>query len=256
MAIDTKRTIVFCFVAFLFAIKLPAQDSCPALNIAHIVPGANMFSPQQEVYLAEAIDASMQLDHVIIRDPALTGRMQAIVDRMARVLPSDHPQFKVALMELPTANAYSTIGGHIYVSPKLVAMVGNDDELAGVLGHEMGHLAAEHIAVSVSDGFRAVLGAKQVGDRKDVIDKWNELHNNWHRMHMSQGDVTHAEKIHEQEELQADAIGSTSSLAPGIPLILSASFSTAWRKRRARRGAFGRTFLARRRKIPSGCARW
>src|SRR5271169_3937650 len=139
-----------------------AQDSCPALNISKVVPGTNIFSEQQQNYLGDAIDASLILEIHTTSDPAVTQRMQDMVDHMAQVLPPGHPKFQVALIELPTANAYSTVGGHIYVSRKLVALVRSEDELAGALAHEMGHLVAQHLAIEISEAFHLVLGVNQV----------------------------------------------------------------------------------------------
>src|SRR3974390_532662 len=65
-----------------------AQDSCPQLAIPQVVPGTNIFSEKQQVYLGGAIDASMRLDLVIINDPEVTARTQSIVDRLAEPLPS------------------------------------------------------------------------------------------------------------------------------------------------------------------------
>ena len=109
------------------------QSPCPVPDTHQVVPGVNIFDAQQQVYLADAIDASLRQDLVIETDPVVTTRLQAIVDHLAEILPPGLPKFQVALVELPTANAFSTIGGRIYVSRKLIALAQNEDELAYVL---------------------------------------------------------------------------------------------------------------------------
>ncbi len=41
-------------------------------------------------------------------------------------------------------NAFALPGGYVYVSRGLLAITNSEDELAGVLGHEIGHVAARH----------------------------------------------------------------------------------------------------------------
>ena len=182
------------------------QSSCPVLDTHQVVPGVNIFNAQQEVYLGDAIDASLGQDLVIENDPVVTARLQAIVDHLAQVLPPSPSKFRVALVKLPTANAFSTVGGRIYVGRKLVALTQNEDELAYVLAHEMGHLVSEHTAIAISDGFAVVLGMKQVGDQKDVVDKWNEYLSNRRRVHASGSNVRRAEKIEQATQVQADSV--------------------------------------------------
>lgn len=193
--------LVFCLQAAAFE-----QSACPAPDTHQVIPGTNLFNQQQQVYLGDAIDASLRQDYVIYTDPAVTARMQAIVDHMAQALPSSQPRFQVALVDLSEANAFSTVGGRIYVGRKLVAQSRSEDELAGVLAHEMGHLVSQHLAIEISDGFQVVLGVKQVGDQKDVIDKWNEFLSNRRRVQASGGDVHRAAKLSQAAEVQADSV--------------------------------------------------
>lgn len=54
--------------------------------------------------------------------------------------------FTVTLLNSPVNNAFAIPGGYIYVTRQLVALMNNEAELAGVLGHEVGHVAARHSA--------------------------------------------------------------------------------------------------------------
>jgi len=54
--------------------------------------------------------------------------------------------FTVTLLNSPVNNAFAIPGGYIYVTRQLVALMNNEAELAGVLGHEVGHVAARHAA--------------------------------------------------------------------------------------------------------------
>jgi len=54
--------------------------------------------------------------------------------------------FTVTLLNSPVNNAFAIPGGYIYVTRQLTALMNNEAELAGVLGHEVGHVAARHSA--------------------------------------------------------------------------------------------------------------
>lgn len=54
--------------------------------------------------------------------------------------------FTVQLLNSPVENAFAIPGGYVYVTRQLLALMNSEDELAFVLGHEVGHVAARHSA--------------------------------------------------------------------------------------------------------------
>lgn len=210
--------IAFLLFSFLLSVPLTAEESCPALTVPKVVPGTNIFSEQQEMWLGDAEAAGIQQSVTVVPDPALTQYMQAIVDRLAQGLPPSHIQFRVKLIDTPTAEAFSIAGGKIYISRKIVATIRNEDEMAGVLAHEMGHIVAHHAATQMSEQFRKVLGVTQVGDSDDVATKWNQYLSNYRRQKMSQGVYEKAYEIEEKEQVQADTIA--------LYLVARAGYST------------------------------
>lgn len=52
--------------------------------------------------------------------------------------------FTVTLLNSPVNNAFAIPGGYVYVTRQLMALMNDEAELAGVLGHEVGHVAARH----------------------------------------------------------------------------------------------------------------
>lgn len=68
--------------------------------------------------------------------------------------------FTVTLLNSPVNNAFAIPGGYVYVTRQLAALMNNEAELAGVLGHEVGHVAARHAAKRQSAATRnSLLGA-------------------------------------------------------------------------------------------------
>lgn len=79
-----------------------------------------------------------------------TGPQAAYVGRVGQSiavrsgLSNARSDFTVTLLNSPVNNAFAIPGGYIYVTRQLMALMNDEAELAGVLGHEVGHVAAQH----------------------------------------------------------------------------------------------------------------
>jgi predicted Zn-dependent protease len=67
--------------------------------------------------------------------------------------------FTVSLLNTPVNNAFAIPGGYVYVTRQLMGLMNNEAELASVLGHEVGHVAARHSQKRNSRATKAGLGA-------------------------------------------------------------------------------------------------
>jgi WD40 repeat protein len=160
----------------LFADITTAQQNCPLPPAIHSVSeGVDIFSDQQEVDLGDAMAESLAQNIKIIHDDTLNAYLNTLGNRLAQNLPPTELNFRFYLMEFPEVNAFSIAGGRVYVSRKLVALAKTDDELAGVLAHELGHIVTHQIAIEMTARLREVLGVKQVGNRADVFEKFHLL---------------------------------------------------------------------------------
>ena len=81
---------------------------------------------------------------------AVTGPQAAYVASVGKNiaiqsgLSNAREDFTVTLLNSPVNNAFAIPGGYVYTTRQLVALMNNEAELAGVLGHEVGHVAARH----------------------------------------------------------------------------------------------------------------
>lgn len=97
---------------------------------------------------------------------ALTGPQASYVESVGKTIATQsglsnaRGDFTVTLLNSPVNNAFAIPGGYIYVTRQLAALMNNEAELAGVLGHEVGHVAARHAAKRQSAATRnSLLGA-------------------------------------------------------------------------------------------------
>lgn len=78
------------------------------------------------------------------------GPQAALVQRVGRTVAAQsgiadaQSQFNFRLLNSPVENAFAIPGGYVYVTRALLALMNNEAELAFVLGHETGHVAARH----------------------------------------------------------------------------------------------------------------
>jgi predicted Zn-dependent protease len=92
----------------------------------------------------------------LIDDPELTEYVVEIGQRLAAQSARSELEWHFNIVEMNDPNAFALPGGFVYVSRGLVALVNSEDELANVIGHEIGHVSARH---SVSRQTRGVMVA-------------------------------------------------------------------------------------------------
>jgi len=191
----------------LFALLvMPAAgmtQTCPEPPPAHTEKGTNLFSPEQEAVLGEIIMERVRGEARIIEDEAVTAPLQALGDRLAAAHRLPQGKVRFLLLDVPDVNAYSLPGGIVLVSRKLVAFVRSEDELAGVLAHELGHALSRHGSMMMSQQLREVLKVNTLGDRQDITDRYHQLIENWRRrpeaFQVKQGDM-------EREQIYSDQV--------------------------------------------------
>jgi len=127
----------------------------------------SVVSPEREA--AQGKDAAAQVEREIglVRDPKLTAYVDQIGARLAAHSPRRDVAYRFFIADMPEANAFALPGGYIYMSRGLLALANTEDELAGVIGHEIGHVAARHSAQretrAMGVGILSVLGTIAAG---------------------------------------------------------------------------------------------
>jgi beta-barrel assembly-enhancing protease len=89
---------------------------------------------------AEQLDAQLP----ILRDPVVTGYVQSLGDSIARTTSRRDLRWRFAVVDSREVNAFAVPGGFIYVNRGLIERADDLSELAGVLGHEIGHVVRRH----------------------------------------------------------------------------------------------------------------
>jgi len=97
-----------------------------------------------------------------VPDDALQAYVRSVGNRVAAV--SDRPMpYEFTLLRSDVPNAFALPGGKVYVTAGLLSLIGNERQLAAVLGHETGHVAALHNVKGLQRQMGASVFAKAVG---------------------------------------------------------------------------------------------
>jgi WD40 repeat protein len=187
-----------------FAVSLKAQQPCQPPAPLMISQALNIFTQKQEVDLGDAIAEQVQRDFRVIDDAEITTYLKQIGERIIKHLPPNELKFQFFLIEMSEANAFVLPGGRVYVSRKMIAYVQSEDELAGIIAHEAGHLIARQQAIDMTRVMRELLGVTKVTDRRDIFEKYNQLVENIARKPQVIGK---GEKHEDKDQIVADQIG-------------------------------------------------
>ncbi|NNF67106.1 MAG: M48 family metalloprotease [Gammaproteobacteria bacterium] len=105
-----------------------------------------LMSAEQERTLGAQAAQQVEQQMGLVRDPELVAYVRAIGNRLAAVSPRQDVEYQFNIANMPEPNAFALPGGYIYVSRGLLAIANTEAELANVIGHEIGHVAARHSA--------------------------------------------------------------------------------------------------------------
>lgn len=214
-----RHLLVLILCCACFTSIQAQQKNCLPAPIAPNSSEPNIFTEEQELYLGEAIAERIQKDYAIIEDKALVGYLNAMGERLLRHLPLKQTKLQFFLVDLSDANAFVLPGGRIYVSRKLVALAQNEDELASVISHELGHLAARETAIEVTRQFKLALGVNAVTDRRDIFERYNQLIDS-----VMRNRNVFKDRDREKGQLVADQIGFNALVSAGYDPKAAANF--------------------------------
>lgn len=150
-----SATIAVPAIAALLA--LPACSTNPVTGKSEVV----LVSEQQEVELGrQYFPVATQLSEGETPHREIQEVVRRVGMKMARTSERPNLPWEFSVVDSNQPNAYSLPGGKISISRGLVSKMESEDQLASVLGHEIGHVTAKHAVVSASRNqlLGAVLG--------------------------------------------------------------------------------------------------
>jgi predicted Zn-dependent protease len=102
-------------------------------------------STQSEIRQGQEEIKHIDAENGIVNDPVLNNWVQSIAENLKRERARPDINYTFKIIDTDDINAFSLPGGFIYVNFGMLNFVNSDDELAGVMGHEMGHVERRHV---------------------------------------------------------------------------------------------------------------
>lgn len=121
-----------------------------AINPATGLPIFTLVSAGTEQELGKEAAEQVAQSMGLTDDPKLKAYVEAIGQRLAEQSPRKDVPYEFHVVEMQEPNAFALPGGYIYVSRGILHILNSEAELAGVIGHEIGHVAARHSARRIS----------------------------------------------------------------------------------------------------------
>jgi len=128
-----------------------------------VTPPDNNYSPSEDVQLGREASAQAEKQLPILRDELLTSYVRDVGRRLVAVIPPElqHPEFQYSfkVVNVREINAFALPGGPMYVNRGMIEAAKNEGEVAGVMAHELSHVALRHGTAQASKATKYEIGA-------------------------------------------------------------------------------------------------
>ena len=122
-----------------------------------------LMSEAQEVSIGQESDPQIKQEMGVYNDPELQRYVNDIGQRMAKISERPMLPWRFTIVDVPAVNAFAVPGGFIYLTRGIMPFLDNEAELAGVIGHEIGHITARHSAQQYTRQITGQVGLVALG---------------------------------------------------------------------------------------------
>src|SRR6266498_193487 len=128
---------------------------------------SNKYKPSDDVKLGRQAAAEVEQQMPILRDPEATSYISRVGQRLVSSIPPEfqHPEFQYYFKVLNASdiNAFALPGGPMYVNRGMIQAAHNEGEMAGVMAHELSHVALRHGTAQATKAQKYAIGAGVAG---------------------------------------------------------------------------------------------
>jgi predicted Zn-dependent protease len=117
-----------------------------------------LLSEQDEIAMGRSTDPQVVQTYGIYENRELAAYIRDLGRRMGGISHRPQLSYEFKVMDSPVINAFAVPGGYVYLTRGILAYLNSEAELAGVMGHEIGHITARHSAQQYSKAQVAQLG--------------------------------------------------------------------------------------------------
>jgi len=110
----------------------------------NVKPGFNLFSPEQDIEIGRQSAAEVERQMPLVKDAAAQRYLNGVGRRLTQQAPGAKYPYQFKLVNAAEINAFALPGGFMFVNRGLIEAASSEGELAGVMAHEISHVALRH----------------------------------------------------------------------------------------------------------------
>jgi len=161
----------FLLSTIIIFVSLSSCSTNTATGESHF----NLISESQEIQMGKEADQEITASMGIYEDQKLQNYIQQIGQNLASSSERANLQWTFRVIDDPAVNAFAIPGGFIYVTRGILAHLENEAELAGVMGHEIGHVTAKHSVYRISSQQLTQFGVGLAMILKPELQQYSQL---------------------------------------------------------------------------------
>lgn len=129
------------------------------VGCAGMLSEINIFSDKEEIQLGERFSKEIEKELKLYQDPVIAAYIVNLGQLLAKHSKRRGITYYFKVVDTDVVNAFALPGGYLYVNLGLIRAAENESELAGVIGHEIGHIVGKHGAEQLTKqiGFATVV---------------------------------------------------------------------------------------------------
>ncbi len=153
-----NRHIVSKTVVCVISVALIVWAVSCALNPVTGKRELMLMSPSDELAMGQQADPQILRTFGKYEDADLARYVAALGKKLGALSHQPNLAYSIQVLDSPVVNAFAVPGGYVYLTRGILAYLNDEAELAGVVAHEIGHIAARHSAQQYSKAQFAQLG--------------------------------------------------------------------------------------------------
>jgi hypothetical protein len=182
--LETMSSCLRRVLTFSLCVGLVAQLACGSLfsgggtttgsarPAPHFQPGFNLFTPEQDVEVGRRSAEEIARQMPILNDAPTVNYIRNLGAKLAAFAPGEKFPYQFNVVGTRDINAFALPGGFVFVNAGAIMAAKDEGELAGVLAHEITHVALRH---GTNQASKAYIAQKGVGMLSRVFGRGSDL---------------------------------------------------------------------------------
>jgi hypothetical protein len=161
------RTLV---VVILLAAACGGEKSVPSSSSSQppsggtrVAPGFNLFRPEQDIEIGKQSAGQVESQLPLVQDKTVNAFVERVGRRLAANAPGYQFPYEFHVIDASDLNAFALPGGVVFINRGVLESARNEGEVAGVLAHEISHVALRHGTHQASRAYVAQTGVGLLG---------------------------------------------------------------------------------------------